>query len=274
MRAARLNNGVSMPRLGLGTFQIPDDRLPRVVNAAVAAGYRALDTASIYQNENAVGRAVADCGVARDELFLITKLWNSDQGYDSALRAHDRSLAALGVDHVDLYLIHWPAPGLDRFLPSWRALCDLQTRGRVRAIGVSNFQIEHLRRLIDETGVAPAVNQVELHPWLQQTELREFHAAHGITTQAWSPLAQGTGLLTDPVLTSISAKHRRTPAQIVLRWHLQQDIQVIPKSADPRRVRENGEVFDFELDELDLAALKRLDVGKRLGPDPDTFDHA
>jgi diketogulonate reductase-like aldo/keto reductase len=273
MRAARLNNGVSMPWLGLGSFQIPDDRLPRVVNTAVAAGYRTIDTASIYGNENAVGRAVADCGVARDELFLITKLWNSDQGYDSAMRAHDRSLAALGVDQVDLYLIHWPAPGLDRFVSSWQALGALMTQGRVRAIGVSNFQVEHLRRVIDETGVVPAVNQVELHPWLPQTELRAFHAAHGITTQAWSPLAQGNGLLADPVLTSISAKHRRTPAQVVLRWHLQHDVMVIPKSADPRRVRENAEVFDFELDELDLTAIEGLDIGKRLGPDPDTFDH-
>jgi diketogulonate reductase-like aldo/keto reductase len=270
----RLNNDVTMPLLGLGSFQIPDEELPAAVRAAAAAGYRAIDTARIYGNERPVGEAIGRSGLARDELFVITKLWNSDQGYDAALRAYEQSLAALGLDRVDLYLIHWPAPGLGRYADTWRALCRLLDEGRVRAIGVSNFQPAQLSRIIDETGVVPAVNQIECHPWLPQEALRERHAELGVVTQAWSPLGQGQGVLAEPVVEELARKHGRSPAQVVLRWHLQRGVSVIPKSSRAERIRENADVWDFALDATDMAALRACDRGKRLGPDPDTFNHA
>ncbi|MFE3138369.1 aldo/keto reductase [Streptomyces scopuliridis] len=266
-----LNNGVRIPQLGFGVFQVGDEETTSAVLTALEAGYRSIDTAAVYRNENGVGRAIASSGLPRDELFITTKLWNDDQGYDSTLAAFDASLARLGLDRADLYLIHWPTPARDRYLDTWRAMEKLLADGRTRAIGVSNFQPAHLQRLLDETGIVPAVNQVELHPGLQQEELRDFHAQHGIATEAWSPLAQGA-LLQEEALTEIAGRHGKTPAQVVLRWHLQLGNIVIPKSVTPARIRENIDVFGFELSDGDMAALATLDRGLRTGPDPDTLN--
>ncbi|MFD0206620.1 MULTISPECIES: aldo/keto reductase [Saccharothrix] len=271
MRTITLNNGVTMPQLGFGVFQVSIEDTYAAVTEALRVGYRSIDTAAAYRNEQPVGRAVADSSVPRDDIFVTTKLWNSDQGYDEALRAFDTSADRLGLDRVDLYLVHWPAPKQDRYVDSWRALGKLHADGRVRAIGVSNFQPAHLERIVEATGAVPAVNQVELHPWLQQADLRAFHARHGIATEAWSPLAQGGALLSDPVITGIAAKHGRTPAQVVLRWHVQLDNVVIPKSVTPSRIAENFALFDFELDAEDMERIKGLDRDERTGPDPDTF---
>ncbi|WP_307853693.1 aldo/keto reductase [Streptomyces tagetis] len=267
-----LNNGVEMPQLGFGVWQVPDDEAERAVATALEAGYRSIDTAAIYGNEEGTGRAVAASGVAREDLFITTKVWNSDQGYDSTLRAFDSSLEKLGLDHVDLYLIHWPVPALDRHVDTYKAFEKLHADGRVRAIGVSNFLPEHLERLIGETSVVPAVNQIELHPQLQQGAARAFHEERGIATEAWSPLGSGKGLLEVPAIVAIARKHDRTPAQVVLRWHLQVGNVVIPKSVTPSRIAENIAVFDFELDAEDLAAVSALDEGRRLGPDPAEFN--
>ncbi|GAA4223399.1 diketogulonate reductase-like aldo/keto reductase [Streptosporangium album] len=266
-----LNNGVSMPQLGFGVFQVPEEETARAVTTALDAGYRSVDTATAYGNERAVGQALAASGLPREELFVTTKLWNSDQGYDSTLSAFDASLAKLGLDQLDLYLIHWPTPARDLYGETWKAMEKLLTDGRVRAIGVSNFQPAHLTRLIEEGGVVPAVNQIELHPGLQQAELRGFHARHGIVTEAWSPLAQGAALK-DPLITGIAGRYGKTPAQVVLRWHVQLGNVVIPKSVTPARIRENIDVFDFALTDDDMAAIARLDEGDRTGPDPDTFN--
>jgi diketogulonate reductase-like aldo/keto reductase len=266
-----LNNGVQMPQLGFGVWQLPDEETPQAVATALEAGYRSIDTAAIYQNEAGVGRAIAASGLPREELFITTKLWNHNHGYDATVRAFDGSLRNLGLDYLDLYLIHWPVPAADRYVETWRALEKLQADGRVRAIGVSNFQIPHLHRLFDETDTVPAVNQIELHPRLPQAALRAFDAEHGIVTEAWSPLARGGDLLADQEITALAEKHGRTPAQIVLRWHLQLGNVVIPKSATPARIRENIEVFDFELDRADLERIATLDDGTRIGPHPDRF---
>lgn len=266
-----LNNGVTMPQLGFGVFQVPDEETTTAVSTALAAGYRSIDTAAVYGNERGVGRAIADSGLARDELFITTKLWNADQGHDAALTAFDVSLEKLGLDHVDLYLIHWPAPARDLYSDTWRALEKLLADGRTRAIGVSNFRPAHLERLLKDASVVPAVNQIELHPGLQQRESREFHTRHGIATEAWSPLAQGA-VLNDESITSIAAKYGRSPAQIVLRWHLQTGNVVIPKSVTAARIRENLDVFDFELDRQEIDAIDRLDRGMRTGPDPDAVN--
>lgn len=266
-----LNNGVTMPQLGFGVFQVPDAETSTAVASALESGYRSIDTAAIYGNEAGVGQALAASGIARDELFVTTKLWNADQGYDSTLTAFDASLAELGLDHVDLYLIHWPAPARDAYLDTWRAFEKIYAEGRARAIGVSNFRPAHLQRLIDNSDVVPAVNQVELHPQLQQSELRAFHARHGIATEAWSPLAQGA-LLQDPVVTGIADRVGRTPAQVILRWHLQLGNVVIPKSVTPERIRQNIDVFDFALSDDDITAITALDSGTRIGPDPDAFN--
>ncbi|WP_431948541.1 aldo/keto reductase [Actinacidiphila sp. bgisy167] len=266
-----LNNGVTMPQLGFGVFQVPDADTSATVASALESGYRSIDTAAIYGNEAGVGQALAASGIARDELFVTTKLWNADQGHDSTLAAFDASLAKLGLDHVDLYLIHWPAPARDAYLDTWRAFEKIYAEGRARAIGVSNFQPAHLQRLIDNSDVVPAVNQVELHPQLQQAELRSFHARHGIATEAWSPLAQGA-LLQDPVVTGIAGRLGRTPAQVILRWHLQLGNVVIPKSVTPERIRQNIDVFDFVLSDDDIAAITALDSSTRIGPDPDAFN--
>ncbi|WP_335938005.1 aldo/keto reductase [Streptomyces sp. PTD5-9] len=267
-----LNNGVEMPQLGFGVWQVPDDEAAKAVATAIESGYRSIDTAAIYENERGTGQAVAASGVAREELFVTTKLWNTEQGYDSTLRAFDASLEKLGLDYVDLYLIHWPLPARDAYVDTYKAFEKILSEGRAKAIGVSNFLPEHLERLLGETSVVPAVNQIELHPQLQQTESRAFHAAHGIATEAWSPLGQGKGLLEVPTIVAIARKHGRTPAQVVLRWHLQTGNVVIPKSVTPSRIVENFNVFDFELDADDLAAVAALDEGKRLGPNPAEFN--
>jgi diketogulonate reductase-like aldo/keto reductase len=267
-----LNTGAAMPQLGFGVWQVPDEEAVSAVRTAIEAGYRSIDTAAAYENEEGVGKAIASSKVPRDELFVTTKLWNGDHGYDAALRAFDLSLDKLGLDHVDLYLVHWPLPAKDAYVETWKALQKVHDEGRARAIGVSNFQIPHLRRLLEETDVVPAVNQIELHPHLQQEDLRAFHAEHGIATEAWSPLAKGGELLKDETITRLAAEHDRTPAQVVLRWHIQIGNVVIPKSVTPSRIRENIDVFDFELSEDDLAAIARLDRGERTGPDPDTFN--
>ncbi|MEO3762223.1 aldo/keto reductase [Streptomyces sp. B5E4] len=264
-----LNNGVAMPQLGFGVWQVPDTEAETAVRTALDAGYRSIDTAAIYGNEEGTGKALTESGVPREELFVTTKLWNSDQGYDAALRAFDDSLRRLGLDHVDLYLIHWPAPAQDKYPETWRALEKIYADGRARAIGVSNFHPSHLQRVLDEGTVAPALNQVELHPDFAQADVRAFHAAHGIATEAWSPLGQGKGLLDDPVLRGLGEKHGRSPAQVVLRWHLQLGNVVIPKSVTPSRIRENIDVFGFELDDADMAAVAGLDAGNRIGDDPD-----
>ncbi|MFI5919128.1 aldo/keto reductase [Streptomyces anulatus] len=266
-----LNNGVTIPQLGFGVFQVPDDETTAAVSAALEAGYRSIDTAAIYGNEVGVGRALAASGIPREELFVTTKLWNADQGYDATLAAFDASLAKLGLDHVDLYLIHWPTPAHDLYPESWRALEKLVADGRIRAAGVSNFQPAHLRRLLETGTLVPAVNQIELHPGLQQAELRAFHAEHGIATEAWSPLAQGA-LLTEEALVSIAERHGKSPAQVVLRWHLQLGNVVIPKSVTPERIRQNIDVFDFALSAADMDAVAALDRGMRTGPDPDTLN--
>jgi len=267
-----LNNGVEMPQLGFGVFQVPDDETEAAVTAALDAGYRSIDTAKLYGNEEGVGAALAKSGIARDELFVTTKLWNDDHGYEQALRAFDASLSRLGLDYLDLYLIHWPTPRRDRYVDTWRAFEKLLADGRVRAIGVSNFQPDHLRRLVDETGTVPAVNQVELHPYLTNEAVRAADAAHGIVTEAWSPLAKGGDLLSEETVTSLAKKYDRTAAQVVLRWHLQLGNVVIPKSVTPSRIAENLDVFGFELADDDMAALSGLDRGLRTGPDPDTFN--
>ncbi|MET8853332.1 aldo/keto reductase [Amycolatopsis sp. NPDC004625] len=269
-----LNNGVRMPQLGYGVFQVPDDETAAALKAALEAGYRSIDTAAVYGNEKGVGQAIAESGIARDDLFVTTKLWNSAQGYDSTLKAFDESLAKLGLEQLDLYLIHWPTPKRDKFLDTWKAFEKLYADGRVRAIGVSNFQPAHLERLMDAASVVPAVNQVELHPYLQQAELREFDTKNGIATEAWSPLAKGGSLLGDPVVADLAVKHSRTPAQIVLRWHLQLGNVVIPKSVTPSRIEENFDLFGFTLTEEELDSLTPLDRGERTGPDPDTFNAA
>ncbi|MEU3482838.1 aldo/keto reductase [Streptomyces sp. NPDC033754] len=260
-----------MPQLGFGVWQVPDDEAATAVSTALEAGYRSIDTAAIYQNERGTGQAVAASGIPREELFVTTKLWNSEQGYDATMRAFDASLDKLGLDHVDLYLIHWPLPEKDAYVDTYRAFEKIHADGRARAIGVSNFLPEHLERLIGETSVVPAVNQIELHPQLQQTASREAHARHGIATEAWSPLGQGKGLLEVPAIVAIARKHERTPAQVVLRWHLQLGNVVIPKSVTPSRIRENIDVFDFTLDPEDLAAIAALDENRRIGPDPAEF---
>ena len=269
--ALTLNNGVTMPQLGFGVWQVPDGEAEKAVATALEAGYRSVDTAALYANEEGTGRALAASGLPREELFVTTKLWNDDHGYEPALRAFDRSLAKLGLDYVDLYLVHWPQPRRDEYRETWRALERIAAEGRARAIGVSNFQPAHLRRLIAGSGTVPAVNQVELHPQLAQGELRAVHAELGIATEAWSPLGQGKGLLDEPVVGKVAARHGRTAAQVVLRWHLQRGTVVIPKSVTPSRIRENIDVFDFALADEDMAELAVLDRGVRIGPDPDTL---
>jgi 2,5-diketo-D-gluconate reductase A len=264
-------SSIEIPQLGFGVWQVPDEQAPAAILTALEVGYRSLDTAKIYGNEEGVGRALAQTDVARDDIFLTTKVWNDDHGYDATLRAFEESAKRLGTE-IDLYLIHWPVPAKDAYVDTWRALLQLRADGRIRAAGVCNFQQPHLQRLIDETGEAPAINQIELHPYLQQSSLRAFHARTGILTEAWSPLAQGGAVLEDPTIANLAAKHSRSPAQVILRWHLQLGNVVIPKSVTPSRIAENLDVFGFELDAHDMAAIAALDAESRTGPDPDKFN--
>jgi 2,5-diketo-D-gluconate reductase A len=266
-----LTNGVAIPQFGFGVFQVRPGETAQVVGAALAAGYRHIDTAQMYRNEEGVGRAVADSGLPRGEVFITTKLNNDRHGHDEAGRALDESLRRLGTDYVDLFLIHWPRPAADRYVETWKGFEKLLADGRARAIGVSNFTVRHLTRLAEETDTVPAVNQVELHPRLAQAELREYHEAHGIATEAWSPLAKGGELLRDPTLLDLARAHGRTSAQVVLRWHIQLGNIVFPKSTRPERMRENIDVFDFELAGEEMAAVDALNTGERTGPDPDRF---
>jgi 2,5-diketo-D-gluconate reductase A len=267
----RLNNGVEIPQFGFGVFQVPPDQTAETVQAAFDAGYRHIDTAQMYGNEEGVGQALAASGLPRDEVFITTKLNNDGHGYDTALKRLDESLAKLGTDHVDLYLIHWPRPAEDRYVDTWRGFEKAAAEGKARSIGVSNFTVAHLERLASETETVPAVNQIELHPRFSRPELRGYHAQHGIATEAWSPIGQGQGLLDDPVLADLATKYGKSPAQIVLRWHVQLDNIVFPKSMHAERMRENIDVFDFELSDEDEQAVSALNAGDRLGPDPDRF---
>ncbi len=262
---------IPIPQLGFGVWQVPDAEAEPAVATALETGYRSIDTAKLYGNEAGVGRAIKATDIPREELFVTTKVWNDDQGFDSTLAAFDASMGRLGLDTLDLFLIHWPAPAQDAYVDTWKALLKLREDGRVRAVGVCNFGIEHLERLRDETGELPAINQVELHPYLQQGELREFHADQGILTEAWSPLASGGAVLADVTIREIAAKHDVTPAQAILRWHTQLGNVVIPKSVTPSRIAENFDIFEFELDGEDLSAFARLDRGERTGPDPYAF---
>lgn len=263
-----LSDGSTIPQLGVGTYKVPAEVTADLVEGAIAAGYRHIDTAALYGNEAEVGEGLRASGVARDEVFVTTKVWNDDQGFDQTLRAFDASAEKLGLERVDLYLIHWPIPSADRYVDTWRALLRLQQEGRATSIGVSNFSVPHLERLRDETGVLPAVNQVELHPRFPQNELVAWQAAHGIVTEAWAPLARG-GLLDEPVLARIAEKYGKTPAQVVIRWHLDRDLVVFPKSVSLDRIRENGDVFDFTLDADDHAQIATLDTAERTGRNPD-----
>lgn len=265
-----LNDGQTIPSLGFGVFLVEEGDTFGAVTTALETGYRHIDTAAIYGNEAEVGRAIREFGVARDEVFVTTKLWNSEQGYDSTLRAFDASLERLGLDQLDLYLIHWPVAQADRFVDTFRAFQKLKAEGRVTSIGVSNFNRDHLERLIAETGETPALNQIELSPNLVQAELRAFHTEHGIATEAWSPLGRGAALK-DPTIVGIAAETGRTPAQVIIRWHLQLGNVVIPKSVTPSRIRENFDVFSFELTDEQMRAITALDSGTRVGPDPAEF---
>ena len=254
----QLNDGLKIPTVGFGTWKISDSEAPAVIEEALAAGYRSLDTAAIYGNEGGIGVALSKTDLKRSEIFLTTKVWNSEQGYDSTLRAMDSSLKKLKTDYVDLYLIHWPMPAQDKYVATWKALNRLRTEGIARSIGVCNFNIDHLERLIGETGVVPALNQIELHPYFQQKGLREFHVKHNIVTEAWSPLARGK-LLEDKLIVELAKKYNKTPAQIVLRWHFDNGIIAIPKSSNTKRILENIDIFDFNLDASDLALMSTID---------------
>jgi 2,5-diketo-D-gluconate reductase A len=265
-----LTDGAAIPQLGYGLYKVPAADARRLTLDALDAGYRHVDTAAFYGNEREVGEAIHDAPLARDDVFVTSKVWKDDNGYDETLRAFDASMQRFGLDRLDLYLIHWPVPSTDRYVDSWRALIRLQQDGRVRSIGVANFHAHHIERIVDETGVWPVVNQVELHPWLAQTPLRQFDDAHEIRTEAWSPLARGR-VLGNATLAGIADKHGRTPAQVVLRWHVQLGNVVIPKASSSARIRENLDVFGFELDAADLDAIAALETGERTGRDPD-FD--
>ncbi|MDH6237747.1 aldo/keto reductase [Cryobacterium sp. CG_9.6] len=266
-----LNDGHTIPQLGLGVYKVADDIAADTVQVALEAGYRHVDTAALYENEVGVGQGLARSGVGREDVFVTTKVWNDHHGYDATLRAFDESLTKLGLDYVDLYLIHWPAPTQDRYIDTYRALEKIRADGRARSIGVSNFHTHHLDRLLAETDVVPVLNQVELHPWLPQSGVRAYDAAHGILTEAWSPLARGRAIGND-TLDDIGAKYGKSAAQVVIRWHLELGNVVIPKSVTPHRIRDNLNVFDFALDADDLSAIAAFDSGERTGKDPDLLD--
>ncbi|MGA8209738.1 MAG: aldo/keto reductase [Nocardioidaceae bacterium] len=267
-----LNNGVEIPQLGFGVFQIDPAETKSATLTALEVGYRHIDTAEMYGNEKEVGQAVRESGIDRGELFVTSKLNNGYHAYSDALAAFDQSLADLDIDYLDLFLVHWPLPGVGDFVETWQAMEKMYESGRVKAIGVSNFQPSHLRRIHGETSVTPAVNQIEVHPYLAQDDVRAFNAEHGIATEAWSPIAQGK-VLEDPVLVRIAEAHGKSPAQVTLRWHVQRGDIVFPKSVTRSRVEENFDLFDFELTGADMTDITALDRGERTGPDPDTFNY-
>lgn len=269
MEFITLNNGLVMPQLGYGVFKVPEQEVYEAVREALQAGYRSIDTAMIYENEAGVGRALRDSGIPREDIFLTTKVWNKDQGYDQTLAAFQTSLDKLDVDYVDLYLIHWPMPDEDLYMDTWRALEHLYAEGKTKAIGVSNFHIPHLKRILEEGTIVPAVNQIELHPFLSQEAIRSFCREHGIFVEAWSPLMKGRDALTEPVIVDIAARHDKTPAQVILRWHLQHEIIAIPKSVTPSRIRENLDVFDFVLSADEMNHIDQLNRNERTGSNPD-----
>lgn len=265
-----LNDGFSIPQLGLGMWQVDPQTAAQVAIWGIEAGYRSIDTAQGYNNEEGVGAAIRKSGVPREELFITSKLRNGAHRRDDALRAFDDTMAKLGIEQIDLFLIHWPVPSQDRYVEAWKTLIELRDAGRIRSIGVSNFNQDHLERIIGETGVTPAINQIELHPRFQQRDKRAFHAEHGIRIESWSPLGRGR-LLDDPAIGAIAAKHGKTPAQAIIRWHLQQGLVVIPKSANRDRLAANFDVFDFELDDADMQAIAALDAPDgRTGANPAT----
>jgi diketogulonate reductase-like aldo/keto reductase len=272
MNYVTLNNGLKMPQLGFGVWQVEDDQATSVVAKALEVGYTSIDTAMIYQNEKGVGKAIKEASVPREELFITTKVWNSDQGFENTIRAFDESLERLGLVYVDLYLIHWPTPQFDEYVDTYKALEKLYHDGRVKAIGVCNFEIEHLERIIKECDVVPVINQIECHPYLAQNELKEYCAKHDIFVEAWSPLDQGGEVLQDKVIEKIAESHSKTPAQVVLRWHLQSNTIVIPKSVTPSRIEENFHVFDFELTAGELAEINQLNRNRRKGPHPNEMN--
>lgn len=266
----KLNDGNLMPQLGLGVWKADNDNVQPAIHKALETGYRAIDTAAAYKNEEGVGNALQSASVPRSELFITTKLANADQQHPR--QALEESLKKLRLDQIDLYLIHWPLPSQDRYVDVWQTMIELQRAGLAKSIGVCNFQVHHLQRLIDETGVTPAINQIELHPLLQQRQLHAWNATHKIQTQSWSPLAQGgDGVFDQKIIRQLADKYGKTPAQIVIRWHLDSGLVVIPKSVTPARIVENFSVWDFRLDKDELSAIAKLDQGKRLGPDPDTY---
>ena len=267
-----LNDGRTMPQLGTGIWQIEDAKTPEVVAEALRIGYRLIDGAAAYKNEAGMGRGIRDSDVARDQIFVTSKLWNDAQGHDAALRAFDATMERSGLDYLDLYLIHWPLPAMDAYVESWKALIRLRDEGRVRSIGVANFHEPHLRRLIDETGVAPALNQIELHPSLTQERMRAVNKQLGIVTQSWTPLGRGDSF-DAPAIRDAAARTGRTVAQVILRWHIQHGLSVIPKSEKPERLAENFDVLDFTLTPEEMSSIDALDRGHRTGPDPDTFDY-
>lgn len=262
-----LNDGRQMPQIGQGVFLVPPEDARVLVETGIRLGYRSVDTAAFYANESGVGEAVRASGKT---VFVTTKLWKEEQGGDRARRGLERSLAELGLDHIDLYLLHWPVPSMGLYAETWKALVQLRDEDLVRSVGVSNFTVEHLERAIGETGVAPSVNQVELHPGFQQRALVEFHEKHGIVTTSWSPLGRGA-MLDHPLFAALADKHRKTPAQVILRWHLERGLTIIPKASSEARLRENLDVFDFSLDAEDMAHIAKLDGTSRIGPDPDSM---
>ncbi|WP_378941414.1 aldo/keto reductase [Paracoccus sp. R86501] len=267
-----LNDGHKMPQLGTGIWQIDDAKTPQVVQQALSAGYRLIDGAAAYKNERGMGEGIRNSDVPRDQIFVTSKLWNDAQGYDQALRTFDETMKRTGLDKLDLFLIHWPLPKLDAYVETWKALIRLREEGRVTSIGVANFHENHLQRLIDETGVTPALNQIELHPSLAQTQMRKVNERLGIVTQSWTPLGRGDSFEA-PAVTQIAERLDRSPAQVILRWHIQHGLSVIPKSEHPDRLAQNFAVLDFELTADDMAALDGLDNDHRTGPHPDDFDY-